>query len=145
MLVLMLNLDKCALTHIQLFVFFIIKVKVISNIVQNCKGSAFICVHSISTKHAFIKQRKKNSFSFEQECFWKTLKVFTSQVKVKNESGSSSNAWMIQNAAFPEALGTFSHHAPNSPWCSAWSTVTCMPMRANMRCLLHRRCVIFII
>ncbi len=27
------------------------------------------------------------------------------------ESGSSSNAWMIQNTAFPEALGTFS----NSP------------------------------
>ncbi len=35
--------------------------------------------------------------------------------------------------------------APTSPWCSAWSTVTCMLMRVYMRCVLRRRCIIFII
>ncbi len=88
----MLNLDKCALMHIQSFVrrveaearftghgraraitcirniskyasFLLIKVRVIGYIIRNCKGSTFICVHSKYQQNMLIKKREKKAVS----------------------------------------------------------------------------------
>ncbi len=92
--------------------------------------------HSIYRK-LWITTLKRNNLNRKQKLFhYKIPKdAFLSKGASNEETASQDHHQMhgwSKMQLFPkhwELLVTL--HAPTSPWCSAWSTVTCMLMRAN--------------